>query len=328
MKKVIAIIGGGNSSEAEISIKSANNLKKILSEESYETHVVFIQFDTWVVKDNSGDIPINKADFSFIKNGKTIKFDCAYITIHGTPGEDGRLQSYFELINMPYTSCDVFTSSLTFNKFATKTFLKEYGVLTADAVLIRKGDDVDPRSVIEKLGLPCFVKPNNGGSSFGVTKVAKEQDLLSAIEKALKEDNEVIIESFIDGIELTNGAFKTEKHITVLPITEIVSQNEYFDYEAKYKGMSKEITPACLPVEMTNECKELTKEIYKILNCKGIVRIDYILSEGMFFFLEINTVPGLSDASIIPQQLRAAEFKEHAVFSLIIENAIKNQILR
>lgn len=323
MKKTVAIIGGGYSSEAEISIKSAFNLKDMLGNELFSIHVVFISKDTWVVKDDNGDIPINRSDFSFASHsGKLIKFDCAYITIHGTPGEDGKLQSYFEMIKLPYTTCDVFTSSLTFNKFATKVFLKEYGIRSAEAVLIRKGDSIDESAIINKVKLPCFVKPNNGGSSFGVTKVSDVQKLREAISEALKEDSEVIIEAFLDGLEFTNGAYKVANTISVLPITEIVTDNEFFDYKAKYTGQSEEITPANIPEALTCECQQLTETIYRILNCKGIVRVDYILSEGDFYLLEINTVPGLSKESIIPQQIRAAKLREKDVFNAIITDAI------
>ncbi|MBK8806587.1 MAG: D-alanine--D-alanine ligase [Bacteroidales bacterium] len=321
-QKTIAIVGGGNSSEAEISVKSAFNLKSMLADSDFLIHVVFIQENVWVVKDETGDISINKSDFSFEKNGKKICFDCVYLTIHGTPGEDGRLQSYFELIGIPYTSCNVFTSALTFNKFATKSFLKEYNIKTADAILIRKNDTIDSNQITKRLGLPCFVKPNNGGSSFGVTKVNATDQIQAAVSKALEEDSEVIIESFLKGIELTNGAYKTGASIEVLPITEIRSENDFFDYDAKYKGKSKEITPAELSEELTKKCKDLTRNIYNALDCFGLARVDYILSENEFFFLEINTTPGLSPASIIPQQIRAAGYKEKDVFSKIINEAI------
>lgn len=321
--KNIAIIGGGNSSEAEISVKSAGQLMGMMDAKKYNLFLVSIIKDDWHVKLDDAVIPINKSDFSFVDKGKKICFDCAYITIHGTPGEDGRLQSYFELINLPYTSCGVFESALTFNKFACKSFLAQYDILTAQAILVRKGDTIDAQHVINATGLPCFIKPNNGGSSFGVSKVKTKEEIMPAIELALKEDSEIIIEAFIQGTEITNGAYKVNGVISVLPITEIVSENDFFDYEAKYTGKSKEITPARLSPELEMKCKELTEKIYNNLNCSGIVRVDYIIKDNDLYILEINTVPGMSAASIIPQQIRAAGLKTEKVFSDIIEDSIK-----
>lgn len=323
MKKNIAIVCGGDSSEAEVSLKSGKNLKTMIGDENYNTYIVFIKGDYWAVQiEGQNDIKINKADFSFELNGTQIKFDCAYITIHGTPGENGILQSYFELMKMPYTSCDVFVSALTFNKYACKSFLKDFGIASADAILVRKGDIVNPESILLRLGSPCFVKPNNAGSSFGVSKVKTAKDIIPALENAFKEDDEVIIEQFLSGTEVTNGIFKVGNKIVVLPITEIVTDNEFFDYEAKYTGKSHEITPARLPKDIEKATKELTEKIYKILGCKGIVRIDYIINGNRINMLEVNTTPGMSPASIIPQQIKAQKLEHKDVFGAIIEDSI------
>lgn len=323
MKKNIAIVCGGDSSEAEVSLKSGKNLKTMIGDENYNTYIVFIKGDYWAVQiEGQNDIKINKADFSFELNGTQIQFDCAYITIHGTPGENGILQSYFELMKMPYTSCDVFVSALTFNKYACKSFLKDFGIASADAILVRKGDIVNPESILLRLGSPCFVKPNNAGSSFGVSKVKTAKDIIPALENAFKEDDEVIIEQFLSGTEVTNGIFKVGNKIVVLPITEIVTDNEFFDYEAKYTGKSHEITPARLPKDIEKATKELTEKIYKILGCKGIVRIDYIINGNRINMLEVNTTPGMSPASIIPQQIKAQKLEHKDVFGAIIEDSI------
>jgi len=322
VKKNIAIIGGGNSSEEVVSVKSASQLMEMMDAEKFMLYFVYIRENNWHVKIGESEIQIDKADFSFSLNDQKINFDCAYITIHGTPGEDGILQSYFDLIGLPYTSCGAFESALTFNKFATKAFLKEYGIKSAAGMLFRKGDSIDAEAVAKKLGLPCFIKPNNGGSSFGVSKVSKVSDIENAINEALTEDDEIIIESFLSGSEFTNGAYYANGEIHILPITEIVSENDFFDYEAKYTGKSKEITPARLSDEETAECKALTKKIYHALGCKGIVRVDYIKQEDEFFLLEINTAPGMSKASIIPQQIRVEGMEPKSVFTAVIEEAL------
>lgn len=323
MKKNIAIIGGGDSPEAEVSIRSAAQLRGMMDLNLYNVYVVFIKGSYWAVQtEGQADILIDKSDFTFSVNGSKISFDCIYSTIHGTPGEDGKLQAYFELIGLPYTGCGVFTSALTFNKFACKMFLNEYGILSAKAVLIRRHQTYNTTEIIAKLGLPCFVKPNNSGSSFGVSKVKTAEELQPAIQKAFSEDAEVIIESFIQGIEVTNGIYCAAGKTTILPITEIASENEFFDYEAKYNGASREITPARLSQHDETSCKAITARVYELLDCRGVVRIDYILSNGKFYMLEINTAPGMSQASIIPQQIRAAGLQEKDVFSAIIEDAI------
>ena len=325
MKKKVAIIGGGFSSEAEISMKSTQQLCMMMDNSLFDLYPVFISKHGWSVQLGNKSYEVSKEDFSFVCEGEKITFDCVYNSIHGTPGEDGRLASYFELIGMPYTSCGVFSSALTFNKFATKMFLNSFGIKSAEAVLVRKGDEIKPQEIVAKLGLPCFVKPNNGGSSFGVSKVKTVEDVIPAIEGAFTEDGEVIIESFIKGIEVSNGIYEVNNSITVLPITEIQTDNEFFDYQAKYEGKSREITPAQIPDEVTKACKAQTAKIYKALDCKGICRVDYIIRDNELFFLEINTVPGMSKASIIPQQIRAAGMKESDVFTAIINEKISGK---
>jgi len=321
--KNIAIVCGGDSSEFEVSLKSGANLKTMMDSEKYTSYIVFMKDSYWAVRiEGREDIQIDKSDFSFVLDGSKITFDCAYITIHGTPGENGILQSYFELIKMPYTSCNVFVSALTFNKFACKSFLKEFDIPSADAMMVRKGDKINADAILLRLGSPCFVKPNNAGSSFGVSKVKSAKDIIPALEKAFAEDDEVIIEQFLSGTEVTNGVYCVNGKITVLPITEIVSENEFFDYEAKYTGKSHEITPARLSKEIETATKELTERIYKIMGCTGIVRIDYIINGKGINLLEVNTTPGMSPASIIPQQIKAEGLEHKNVFGDIIEDSI------
>ncbi|MFW6227069.1 MAG: D-alanine--D-alanine ligase [Bacteroidota bacterium] len=322
-KKNIAIIAGGDSSEIEISIKSSYQVAKSLDQNNYNVYVIRISKDSWVgISDNIKDIPVNKSDFSLKINDKTITFDCAFIMIHGTPGENGILQSYFELTGIPYTTGGVYSSALTFNKYATKIFLKEYGIFVAHTLRIQENESFDTAEIIKETGLPCFVKPNQGGSSFGISKVNHEDDLPSAIATAFKEDTEILIESYIPGTEVTCGIYQANGKEVVLPVTEIIPQTDFFDYEAKYQGLSEEITPARIPEEETAQCQALTSHLYKILNCRGIVRMDYILNNGSFYFLEVNTVPGMSENSIIPQQLHAAGLNATNVYSELIEDSI------
>lgn len=321
MKKVIAIIAGGDSSEYEISIESAAQLIGILNKSKYESYIVSIRNNVWAVQHPSlGNLSIDRNDFSFKNGGVKVNFDCALIAIHGTPGEDGKLQSYFDLLKIPYTTSGVLTSSLTFNKYTCKAFLNNFGINTAKAILVRKGSHVKPDYVSKELGLPCFVKPNNGGSSFGVTKVAAVGSIMDALDSAFKEDDEIIIEEFISGMEVTCGLLKTGEKEFILPLTEIVSKTEFFDYEAKYKGMADEVTPARVSKDVEKLVKDTSSFIYDVLNCKGIVRIDYIFSKGKLYFLEVNTVPGMSKNSIVPQQARAAGLDLGELFSLVIED--------
>ena len=326
MKKIIAIIAGGDSSEYVISLKSAREMKNAIDKSKYEAFIIFIRKGEWkVTEGEGGDMPVNREDFTFIRDNRRVKPDCALIMIHGTPGEDGILQAYFELINMPYTTCDVAASAISFNKHLCKLLLNNFQVLSPKGVLIKKGQRINPGEITEALGLPVFVKPNSGGSSFGITKVKKQEDLENAVEKAFEEDTQVLIEEFIKGREITCGVFKTPEKEFVFPVTEIVSKKEFFDYEAKYTpGMADEITPAGIPPETEKACKELSSKIYNYLNCAGIVRIDYMFNESGLYFMEINTVPGMSENSIIPQQIRALERSVRDILSLLIEDSLKN----
>ncbi len=278
MKKNIAIVAGGDSSEYVISIKSATQIAKWLDIEKYNTYTVVVKGTTWTVKDESlTDTLVDKDDFSFTLKNQKINFDCALITIHGTPGEDGKMQGYFDTLKIPYTTSNTLASAITFNKIFSKNYLKPYNIPLANFVSIKKGEPINADSIIEITGLPCFVKPNCGGSSLGVTKVKKKEGLLEAIEEAWKEDSEVIIEKFLDGTELTCGLIKTKEKTIIFPPTEIVSKNEFFDYEAKYtQDKCDEITPARIPDELTIEIENLSSQIYDIFQLNGVVRIDYI----------------------------------------------------
>ncbi|MGL4994280.1 MAG: D-alanine--D-alanine ligase [Bacteroidales bacterium] len=321
MKKNIAIISGGDSSEWVVSKKSAQGLLSFINSEHYNRFLVVIRQAKWSVIIDNEEFAIDKNDFSFQANGVKTKFDFAYITIHGTPGENGLLQGYFELIGIPYSSCDVLSSALTFNKFSCNRYLETYGISTAKAIRLRRGESVSNDVVIKEVSLPCFIKPNVGGSSFGVTKVKCEQDIQSAIEKAFDEGEEVIIESLLTGTEVTCGCYKTKNKSVVFPITEVVSKNEFFDFEAKYNAdFVEEITPARIPESITNEIQALTSRIYDILGCKGIIRIDYIISEDKINLLEVNTTPGMTSTSFIPQQISAAGLDISIVMQEIIEN--------
>jgi len=323
MKKNIAIVAGGYSSEYVVSINSAKTIEEVLDKEKFVPYKIHLAKDGWTYEKNDKKYNIDRNDFSLEIQGEKIKFDCAFIIIHGTPGEDGMLQGYFEMLNIPYTTCDVVTSSLTFNKFFTKSYLRNFGVLTPNAMLLKKGNPVDVNKIINTTGLPCFIKPNQGGSSFGVTKVTKKEQVKSAVLEALKEDDEVIIESFIKGTEVTCGLIKTKDEDYVLPLTEIVSKKEFFDYEAKYTdGMADEIVPARISKTLTQKCQDLSSDIYDYLNCSGLVRIDFILDENEFYFLEVNTVPGMSANSIVPKMVRANEMSLTEFVSIIIQDTL------
>jgi len=319
MKKNIAILAGGDSSESVISLQSAEQVRKLLNKEKYNTFTVYVKGNEWVVtSDQFCDTIVNKDDFTFRYNNDKIKFDFALIMIHGTPGEDGKLQSYFDLIGIPYSTSSALISAVTFNKYICKAVLDYEGIKSAKAYLIRKGDNINSEKIIAKTGLPCFVKPNAGGSSFGISKVKKIEDLENAILNALKEDTEVIIEEFLPGTEVTSGVFNKNGELIALPITEIVSENEFFDYDAKYNGKSKEITPARVNEVVREKVKVMSKLIYKKLDCKGVVRIDYMVNNEEPFFIEINTVPGMSSESIIPQQLKEFGMTVSEMYDFII----------
>lgn len=324
MKKNIAIVAGGDSSEVVVSLKSAAGLYSFMDKERYNLFIVTVVGQTWQVEWSDDEkIAIDKNDFSFTRNGEKITFDFAYITIHGTPGENGILQGYFRLIGLPFSCCDVLAAAITFNKFTCNQYLKGFGVKVSESLVLRVGQTVSDEEVASTIGFPCFVKPNVGGSSFGVTKVKSVDQVQSAIAKAFEEGDEVMIEAFMSGIEITCGMYKTKEKTVVLPITEVVPENEFFDFDAKYKGQVQEITPARISDTLTARVQKLTAAIYDILGCKGIVRIDYIISEGdVINLLEVNTTPGMTTTSFIPQQVRAAGLDIKDVMTDIIENEL------
>ena len=324
MKKNIAIIMGGYSSEYEISLKSAQVVFETLDASKYNAYKVHIFKNKWVYVDaNDNEYPIDKNDFSVTVNGKKTTFDCVFNAIHGTPGEDGYMQGYLELLNIPHTSCGMYQASLTFNKRDCLSTLKPYGIKTATSYYVNLGDTVNETAIVEKVGLPCFVKANKSGSSFGITKVYKKEDLKNALDVAFKEDDEVIIESFLDGTEVSVGVITYKGEVIVLPITEIVSNNDFFDYKAKYLGESQEITPARLSKVQEEKVNSVAKKVYEVLKMKGFSRSEYIFKDGEPHLLEVNTVPGLTKASILPQQAAAAGISLVELFSNAIEEALK-----
>jgi D-alanine-D-alanine ligase len=325
MKKNIAVIAGGDSSEIVVSLKSAQGIHSFLDKEKYFCYIAIVKRNEWYVVLPSGEqATIDRNDFSFREAGVVKHFDFAYITIHGTPGENGLLQGYFELIGMPYSSCNPLVSALTFNKFACNAYLRGFDVRTADSIRLRKGGQWSGEAVVARLGLPLFVKPNDGGSSFGVTKVKTEAQLQPAIEKAAAEGEEVLMERCITGTEVTCGCYKVEGKAVVFPLTEVVTKNEFFDFDAKYNGQSDEITPARIPADWTEKVQRTTSRIYDILGAKGLIRVDFIIPpDGEPVLLEINTVPGMTGASFIPQQVRAAGLDIKDVMTDIIENELK-----
>lgn len=314
---------GGYSSEYLISINSGNMVYKNLDPVLYEPYRVHILQNKWfVMADDGTEFPISKSDFTVKINDTTIVFDCVFNTIHGTPGENGLLQAYLNLIGIPQTSCDFYQAALTFNKRDLISVLKPYGIKTAVNYFLNKGDEVKVDEIISRVGLPCFVKANKAGSSFGVTKVKEAKDLEQATNVAFKEDDEVIIESFLDGIEVSVGVITYKGEILALPVTEIVSENEFFDYEAKYLGKSQEITPARISAEQTKEVQDISKLIYSKLKMKGFTRSEFIFHNNTAHFIEMNTTPGLSEASILPQQAAAAGISLKDLFGSAIEAAI------
>jgi len=325
MKKNIAVVYGGDSSEFVVSVKSSKNVFESINPSIYNVWKVQMKGLDWKVLEGDQVIAsINKDDFSFVKNGKKVHFDFAYITIHGTPGEDGKLQGYFDMVKLPYSTCGVYSSALTFNKYFCSNYLRNFGVTMAKSVRLFKGDTVDSDKLIEELGLPVFVKPNAGGSSFGVTKVKEKSQLLAALEMATKESTDILIEEFIDGPEFTCGLVKLSDQEIIFPVTEVIPKNEFFDFEAKYTvGKTDEITPARISPELTNKIQQLSSRIYDLCDCSGIVRVDYILKDGEFYFLEVNTTPGMTSTSFIPQQIAAMYRKLGDVLGLIIEDKLK-----
>ena len=324
LKRTIAIVCGGDSSEHDVSLRSAQGLYSFFDKERYNVYIVDVKGQDWHVELPDGTtVKIDRNDFSFVEGGKAKLFDYAYITIHGTPGENGLLQGYFDLIGLPYSTSGVLVEAMTFDKFVLNQYLRGYGISVADSLLIRKGYEelVSDDEIEERIGMPCFVKPAADGSSFGVSKVKNTDQLAPAIRKAMMESPEVMVEGFLEGTEISIGVYKTKQKSVVLPATEVVTQNEFFDYDAKYNGQVQEITPARLSPDIADRVAKITSHIYDILHCNGIIRIDYIISkEGKISMLEVNTTPGMTATSFIPQQVRAAGLSMTDVLTEIVEN--------
>jgi D-alanine-D-alanine ligase len=322
-KKNIALLMGGDSGEFEVSVASAAVVRNHIDPDLYTVYPVMVHAGEWIyMPDKKTGIPVDKNSFSVLTHDDRIFFDCAFIAIHGTPGEDGKLQGYLDMAHVPYTTCDLTTSAITFNKYFSNDLAIRYGMKVAETILIRHLESWDADALAQKVGLPCFVKPNKAGSSCGVTKVNEVSAFDDAINKAFAEDDEVLVQQFIKGRELACGVFRHKGEVVVLPVTEIVSKKEFFDYEAKYSGMADEITPASLSSEEAAECNRITAYLYDKFNCKGLVRFDYFLSDGEFWFLEVNTVPGLSEESIVPQQAKAAGYSLKEFFGILLEEAL------
>ena len=324
MKKNIAIIMGGYSSEVNISLKSGNVVYKHLDKTKYTPYSIHILKNKWVyINEHKKEFPIDKNDFSLTINNTKITFDCVFNAIHGTPGEDGKILAYFDLIGIKHTSAPWYQMALTFNKRDTLSVVKHYGIPTATSIYLNKGDQIDSSKIIAAVGLPCFIKPNNAGSSFGISKAYNAEEIIVGIEKAYKEDTEILIESFLDGPEVSVGVIQHNGETTVLPMTEIVTENDFFDYEAKYEGKSQEITPARISNEMNEKVAKIAKKVYQILNMRGFSRSEFILVNDEPHFLEMNTVPGLTEESILPQQANEANISLSELFDNAIQMALK-----
>ena len=321
--KNIAIIAGGNSSEYEVSMKSGKNIYDEVDENRYSKYLVILKGRDWHVEIGEKKYPVDRNDFSFTRDGEKILFDFAYITIHGVPGENGLLQGYLDMMGVPYGCCNVLASALTFDKHTCNTYLKSYGVNVADSVMLIRGMTYDVNEIINEVGLPCFVKPNAEGSSFGVTKVKEAAQLEDALKKAFALCREVLIETFIDGTELTCGVVKAGDMDIAMPIAEVIPKNEFFDFEAKYDPTkSDEIIPARISPELTNRIKTLSSMIYDILRCEGIIRVDYIVRDDEIFMLEVNTTPGMTSNSFVPKMVRAMGGTLREVLTKIIDNKL------
>lgn len=338
MKKSIALIYGGNSEEAGVSIQSGRNVAESICREKYDVYEVLLKGVSWRVLNPQGEkvddamatgcmegklsagVEVDKTDFSFEYEGKKVKFNLAFIMIHGTPGENGLLQGYLEMMGIPYNTCSAYVSAITFDKHSCKRFIEHAGVKMAKDVFLRRGSSYRAEEIVEQLGLPVFVKPTNGGSSFGITKVKSIGELEPAIELVFREYDSVIIEESIVGREFTNGIYPKGDELVHLPVTEIVTSREFFDYQAKYMGESQEICPAPISDELTVRIQETTEKIYRYMGCKGLVRMDYIVKEDEIYFLETNTVPGMTAMSLVPAQVRAAGIPMQEFFNTLIDN--------
>ena len=326
LKRNIAIVCGGDSSEHDVSMRSAQGLYSFFDKARYNVYIVDVKDQDWhVTLENDETIKIDKNDFSFVRDGKAVVFDYAYITIHGTPGENGIMQGYFDLLHVPYSTSGVLVEAMTFDKYVLNNYLKGFGVNVADSILLRRDDTVDEEAIAARIGMPCFVKPAADGSSFGVSKVKNADQLAPALRVAFMESNEVMVEQFMDGTEISIGVYKTRDKSVVFPATEVVTNNEFFDYDAKYNGQVQEITPARIAPETAKAVAEETSRIYDILHCNGIIRIDYIITKDAdgndkINMLEVNTTPGMTPTSFIPQQVRAAGLDIAQVLTDIVEN--------
>lgn len=324
LKRNIAIVCGGDSSEHDVSLRSAQGLYSWFDKERYNVYIVDVKGQDWHVELPGGiTAKIDRNDFSFVEDGKAKLFDYAYITIHGTPGENGILQGYFDLVDIPYSTSGVLVEAMTFDKFVLNQYLRGYGVAVADSMLIRRGYEhlVSEDEIERRIGMPCFVKPATDGSSFGVSKVKNKDQLAPALRKAMLESDEIMVEQYLEGTEITIGCYKTSEKEVLLPITEVVTKNEFFDYDAKYNGQVEEITPARISEDWARRVREITSHIYDILHCNGIIRIDYIISrDGKIRMLEVNTTPGMTPTSFIPQQVKAAGLTMTEVLTDIVEN--------
>jgi D-alanine-D-alanine ligase len=327
-KPTIAFVTGGYSGEAVISYKSAITIQNNIDKEKYDVYRIDITPERWFHPAEDGEAClVDRNDFSIEVRGRKIKFDAVLIGIHGTPGEDGKLQGYFDMVGLPYTSCDAATSALTFNKRYTVAVAAFGGVHVARSLHLFKQSPLSVTEIAGKLKMPVFVKPNNGGSSIGMSKVNKVEDLQAALDKAFREDDQVLVEEFISGREFTIGVFRSEGKVVTLPFTEILAENEFFDYEAKYEGKSREITPAECDADTAEKVRTTASRVYEIFNCRGIVRMDFIFNAeaGQPYLLEINTVPGQSEASIVPQQVRANGWELKHFYSALIEEALSQK---
>ncbi len=325
MKKKVALVTGGLSGEAQISYKSAITVGNNVDREKFDLYRIDINANGWWFEPEMGEkSKVNREDFSINHGGEKINFDVVLLCIHGTPGEDGKLQGYFDMLQLPYTSCDAATSAITFNKRYTVAVASVGGISVARSLHLFAHSPISPEVILQELTLPVFVKPNNGGSSIGMSKVNRNEELAPALEKAFKEDNQVLVEEFISGREFTIGVFKDRAGIRVLPITEIITQNEFFDFEAKYQGKSVEVTPAAIEKDMQDQLSSAAVKVYELLNCRGVVRIDFIYDTLLNkpFMLEVNTVPGQSEASVIPQQVKAMGWTLKDFYSSLIEQAL------
>lgn len=327
VKKNIALLAGGNSSERTIALQSAVQISMSFDVEKYNVWLIDVYKNRFIYRENGVEYDVDLNDFSIKKGDQRIKLDYAYVMIHGTPGEDGHIQGYLEMMGIPFSSCDMVSSVITFDKVTTKRTVADAGIPLAKEILLRRGDVVDSEQIVSQLGLPLFVKPNASGSSYGVTKVKSVDELPAAVAAAFEESSEVLVEEFIAGREVACGILVTSEKELLLPITEIIAKNEFFDYEAKYTaGMSDEITPADLDDKLVERLNQLTLAAYKACRCRGLVRVDFIVTpEGVPYMIELNSIPGMSAGSIVPKQIAAAGMTIKEVLSMVIEDSLCNQ---